>query len=60
MPKKVVVSKRPRGSSSYEYNRSQFVSADAEAWFHDSVTQRSWIRDRGFDIDIENTQVEEF
>ena len=60
MPKKAIVSKRPKGSSSSEYDRSRFVSADAEVRFHNSVTRRSGIRERGFDIDMENAWVEDF
>ena len=38
----------------------QFVSAEAEVRFHDSVTQHSGIKERGFDIDVENARDEEF
>ena len=60
MPKKAITSKRPRGSSSSEYDRTRFVSTDADARFHDSVTCRSRLREKGFDIDVENPKVEEF
>ena len=60
MSKKVVASKRPRGSSSSEYDRPRLVSANVEARFHDSVTRRSGIRERGFDIDVENTRLKTF
>ena len=46
--------------SSSKYDRSQFVSADAEARFHDSVTQRSGIKEREFDTDVANARVEDF
>ena len=59
MPKKSVASKQPRGLSS-KYDRSRFVSADSDARFHDFVTWRSRIKDRGFDIDVENARVEDF
>ena len=51
MPKKAVASMQPRGSSFSEYDRTQFVSADDEVRFHDSVTQHFGIKDRGFDIE---------
>ena len=60
MPKKVVASKCHRGSSFSEYDQSQFVYADTEAFFHDSITRRFGIREKGFDIDVENAQVEGF
>ena len=60
MPKKAIASKRPRESSSSEYDWSQFVSADAEARFHNSVTCHYGIKDRGFYINVENTRVEDF
>ena len=60
MPKKVVASKRPWGSSSSEFDKSRFVSAKAEARFNDSVTHRLGLKERGFDIDVENPKVEYF
>ena len=53
MPKKSVASKFPKGLSASEYDRTQFVSADF-------VTQRSGIKEWGFDIDVENAQAEDF
>ena len=60
MPKKVVASKRPRGLSSFEYDRTRFVSVDVEMRFHNSVTHHLGLRERGFDIDVENPSVEDF
>ena len=53
-PKKTVVHKRPRGSSSSNFDPMRFISADADARFHDSVTQRLGLQEQGFDIDIES------
>ena len=53
-------SKRPRGSSLSEYDKARFVSIDAKARFHDSVTRRSGLKEMGFDIDVENTKIEDF
>ena len=52
--------KRPRGSSSFEFDPKRFVSADAEARFHDSVTRQLGLREWGFDLDVENPRVEYF
>ena len=60
MPKKSVASKCPRGSFSSEYDHFQFFSADVEGRFNASVTRRSRIRERRFDIDIKNAKVEDF
>ena len=60
MPKKVVASKKPKGSSSSEYDRIWFVTADVEARFHGSVTRHSRLKERGFDIDMENPRIEDF
>ena len=60
MPKNAVASKCPRRSSSYEYDRSRFISTDAEARFHDSITWCYGIKEGGFDIDAENARVEDF
>ena len=60
MPKKVVASKRPRGSSSSEFDKTRFVSVEAETKFNDSITCRSGLKERGFDIDVENPKVEYF
>ena len=60
MPKKAVVSKRPRGSSSTKYDKTRFASMEAEARFNDSVTCRSRLKERGFDIDLENPKIEYF
>ena len=59
-PKKSVASKRPRGSSSSDYDRTQFVSVDAEGRFIASVTKQSGIKEWGFEIDVENARVEGF
>ena len=59
-PKKTTISKRPRASSSTEYDHSQSLSADAEARFHASVTKRSGIKERGFELDGENARIEGF
>ena len=56
MTKKSVASKCPKGSSSSDYDRTQFVSADAEGRFNTLVTRRSGIKERGFDIDVENAR----
>ena len=59
-PKKSMASKRPRGSSSSNYDRTRFVSADAEGRFHALVTKRLGIKEWGFEIDSENARVEGF
>ena len=59
-PKKAVASKHPSGLSSSKYDRSWFISADAEARFLVSITWHSGIKKKGFDLDIENAQVEDF
>ena len=51
MPKEAVANKRPRRSPSSEFNPKRFVS---------SVTRRSGLRERGFDLDVENSKVEYF
>ena len=60
MPKKSVASKHPRGSSSSEYDRSRFISTNADGRFNASMTRYSRIRERWFDIDVENVRVEDF
>ena len=60
MPKKVVASKRPRGSSSFEYDRSRFVSIDPEVRFHNLVTRPLGLKERGFNIDVDNPRIEDF
>ena len=60
MPKKSVASKRPRGFFSSDYDHSRFISADVEGQLNVSVTRCSGIKERGFDIDVENTRVEDF
>ena len=55
-----MASKRPRGSSSSDYDRTRFVSADGDVQFHASMTKRSGITERGFEIDGENARVEGF
>ena len=59
-PKKTTASKHPRASSLTEYNHSQFVSVDAKARFHVSVTKRSGIKERGFELDGENVRTKGF
>ena len=60
MPKKSVASKRPRGSSSSDYDCTRFISADTEGLFNTSVTRRSRIKERGFDIGVDNARVVDF
>ena len=60
MPKKYVASKRPWGSTSSDYDRTRFISTDVEGRFNASVTKRSGIKERGFEIDVDNTKVEVF
>ena len=59
-PKKTTASKRPRASSSTEYDHSRFVAVDAEACFHASVTKRSGIKEWGFELEGENVRTEGF
>ena len=60
MPKKVVAHKQPKGSSSFDFDQKRFVLADVQARFDNSVTGRSGLRERGFDIDIESPRMEHF
>ena len=60
MTKKTVANKRPRGSSSTEYDKTRFVSAEVEARFNNSVTRWSGLKERGFDINMENSRMEYF
>ena len=60
MHKKAVASKRPQGSSFSEFHSKRFISAGAEARFHDSVTCQSGLKERGFDLDVENPRVQYF
>ena len=53
MPKKEMASKRPRGSSSSEFDTKRFVLDEAKAKFHDSVTHQSGLKEIGFDLDVE-------
>ena len=55
-----MASKRLWGPSLSDYDRTRFVSADAEGRFHSLVTKRSGIKERGFEIDSENARVEGF
>ena len=59
-PKKTIASKRPRASSSTKFDHSRFVSVEAEANFHASITKRSGIKERGFELDSENSRTEGF
>ena len=43
--------KREKGSSSSSFDNKRFVSADAEARFHDSVKGMLGLKERGFGID---------
>ena len=56
MSKKSVAHKRSWGSSFSSYDMRQFVSANAEARFHDSVKRRASIKERGFDLDSSHLQ----
>ena len=58
--KKSIASKRPRGSSSFNYDCTRFVSTNTEGQFYTLVTWRSGIKKRGFDINVENSRVEDF
>ena len=60
MPKKAMASKRPRGSTSSEFNTKRFVSTEAEARFNDSITRISGLKERDFDLDSKNPRVEYF
>ena len=52
--------KKPKRSSSFNFDQKRFVLADAEARFNDSMTCRSGFGEQDFDIDIESPQVEYF
>ena len=43
-----------------EYDRSWFVSTDAEGHFHASVTNRLGIKEWGFELDADNARTEGF
>ena len=60
MPKKFIASKCPRGSSSSDYDCTQFVFTDDEGRFNALMTRRSGIKERRFNIDVENARVEDF
>ena len=49
--KRNTTTKRARGSSSSSFDNKQFVSAHAEAHFHDLVKKRSSLKEKGFEID---------
>ena len=49
--KKSVAHKRSRESSSSSFEMKRFVSADAEARFHDSIKRRTGLKDREFELD---------
>ena len=55
-----MASKHPQGSSSSDYDRTRFVSADVERRFIASVTKQSGIKKQKFEMDIENARVEDF
>ena len=59
-PKKSIASKCPRASSSTEFDHNRFVSATAEECFQTSITRRSRIKERGFELDSENSKTEGF
>ena len=46
-----VAHKKSRGSSSSSFDMKRFVSADAEARFHDLVKRRARLKERGFELD---------
>ena len=48
------------GLSSTQFDHSRFVSAKAEAHFQASITNRSGIKERGFELDSENSRTGEF
>ena len=58
MPKKAVASKRSRGLSSSKFDTKRFISAEVKARFIDLVTRRLGLKERGFDLDVENYRVE--
>ena len=58
--KKSTATKRARPSSSTEFDHNQFVSAKAEARFQSSITRRSGIKERGFELDNENSKIANF
>ena len=60
MPKKVVASKRSRGSSSSEFDKIRFILAKAKARFNDSANYQSGLKEPDFDVDVENPTVEYF
>ena len=60
MPKKSIVRKCPQGSSFSDYDRTQFVSIDAEGPFNALVTKQSRIKERRFNINVENARMEDF
>ena len=59
-PKKTTASKCPRASSSMEFDHTWFVSAQAEVRFQASMTKRSGIKERRFDLDRENSRTASF
>ena len=60
MPKKSIVRKCPQGSSFSDYDRTQFVSIDAEGPFNALVTKQSRIKELRFNINVENARMEDF
>ena len=57
-PKKSTATKCACPSSSIEFDHHRFVSAEVEALFQSSITRRSGIKERGFEIDSENARTE--
>ena len=56
MSKKSVAHKRSQRSSSSSFDMKRFVSADAEARFHDLVKRRAGQKEKGFDLDSSHLQ----
>ena len=59
-PKKSTATKRARPSSSTDYDHNLFISAEATARFQSSITRRSGIQERGFELDSENSRTANF
>ena len=59
-PKKTTMTKRPRASSSTQFDHTRFVSAEAEAHFQASITKRSGIKKQSFELNSENSRTGEF
>ena len=59
-PKKSTATKRSRPSSSTNYDHSRFISAEAAARFQSSITRRSGIAERGFELVADNARTQIF